>query len=41
MSITDIIQYLIIGIITGSFSTFAPVLVAHGIDAIMSIFRNA
>lgn len=37
--INDIVEYLILGIITGSFATFAPVLFGKAYDTIMGIFR--
>ena len=37
----EFFDYLIIGIVTGAFATFAPVVIAHGFNAIMSIMKNA
>lgn len=41
MNITDNTEILILGIITGAFSTFAPVVISHGVNAIMSIIKHA
>lgn len=41
MTIDNTVEYLIIGIITGIFATFAPVLMAHAFSVIMSIMKNA
>ena len=40
MTITEIVEYLVIGIIAGGFATVAPVVFGHGFDAIMSIFHK-
>ena len=41
ITLSDIVEYLIIGIITGMFASFAPVMIAHAIDSIMSIIKRA
>lgn len=41
MNLEEIIQWVIIGIITGMFSTFAPALFAWGFDVIMSLINKA
>lgn len=41
MSIADITEWLVIGILGGMFATFMPALGAHAFHVIMSIIKNA
>ena len=41
MNIENIIEWLTIGIITGAFSTFAPVVISKGADTIFSLINKA
>lgn len=41
MTIDNTVEYMIIGITTGVFATFAPVMIAHVYNVIMGIMKNA
>lgn len=40
ISVDDIIEYLIIGMVTGGFITVAPAVIGFAIDTISKIFKS-
>lgn len=41
MTIDDVVQYVILGIITGIFASFAPVLFGYAIEVIYKLFYKS